>query len=435
VAASVATTFSATTQLESESSTTMPLTAPNLQSNNDNHTSAAAIFYSQFHDFLFLGQASCSLDSGTCAMTIVNAGTNSSYYLKLDSCEVGVHTLSANNRSVFKVLQGTPGLDETLWMPGDYTDIVRPGIALIATCTIPPSKLNQKAGSYVDGHFTVELINGLGSMPAGTNSSAGFKGHWAASSCPPSVTATATVTITSTSTVTLASTTAAVDDTYPQLYSPENSSGMVWSRRLFNDSLLLKTSIDKILYSPGETMRLRGTLTNLTPQTLTVRLAQSIWLTNSEGHKVFWTYPEDGLLNLGMTMPASDPPPFPTAVVIGANQTITLDEMTRDWNMTGLHVSSDASTPRRVVYDNHTVPEGQYLVLFAVGVMNSEGNRVQYVSDKIPFVVDKATISTSTTETTVTEQASNPLTYAWAVAATAAAVILAVVLMLQRMRK
>jgi hypothetical protein len=105
-----------------------------------------------------------------------------------------------------------------------------------------------------------------------------------------------------------------------------------------------------------------------------------------------------------------------------------------DYSTTVWTIGATAATPRRVVYDNHTVPEGQYLVLFAVGVMNSEGNRVQYVSDKIPFVVGNATISTSTTVTTVTKQASDSPTYAWAVSATAAAVVLAVALLLQRRR-
>jgi hypothetical protein len=252
---------------------------------------------------------------------------------------------------------------------------------------------------------------------------------------------TTTETVTRTATVTLASTTEAVDDSHPQLYSPANSSALVWSRRLLNNSLLLKTSIDKLVYSPAGSMRLKGTLTNLTPQPLTVSLMQSIFVTNSEGNNLFWTYPEEFFLYVGMTMPSPDTTPFPTTIEIGPNQTVTLDKITRDWNMTGLHVYDDTVTPSRVIYDNHTVPEGQYIILFTIGVMRTNGveasghSRVQYVSDEIPFEVSKASNVTSASAATVTKQASDPSTYAWAIGATAAALVLAAALLLQRGHK
>ena len=243
-----------------------------------------------------------------------------------------------------------------------------------------------------------------------------------------STAASSTITKTSTETVTRTSTytTAIVETVTDQAVSipslPSNSSAIVWSRLLLSNSLLLKTSIDKFAYSPGETMHLKSTLTNLTPQPITVQLIQQLGI--SGGNDTLWIIPEASFPSIYLKA-MSPPLPKPSTFTLNPKQTITLDGLTRDWNMTGLHVETGVLGGTRAVYDNHPLPEGRYIAFFTIYVDKDGTNYFVPSVEQIPFEISK---------TAASDQNTTSLAYIWASTATIAAVTLAVVLLLQRRR-
>jgi len=163
--------------------------------------------------FIFAETASCSLDTGVCATTIVNTGaefpylTNSSYDLLVDSCHLDIITYSEGNYiTINKSLPGTVG--------GFYANRFPGGTVATSTCSLPTSMLTyEPSGHQATGYFTMELANNLGPLPAGKNATVIFEGNWTGSTKPVTTTSTmisaSTLTTTTTSTVDLTTTTTA----------------------------------------------------------------------------------------------------------------------------------------------------------------------------------------------------------------------------------
>ena len=147
--------------------------------------------------FLFVGTASCSLDTGVCTATIVNTGTNSSYDLKVDGCHMDIITYHNDFYSTYSSFGGTVG--------GFVANRLPAGGVATAACILPTTLLtSEPSGQSATGSFTMELINRLYSNPPGKNASVGFDGTWIASPALATTTSTVTLpnlTITTTSTV------------------------------------------------------------------------------------------------------------------------------------------------------------------------------------------------------------------------------------------
>ncbi|MCL4436331.1 MAG: hypothetical protein M1503_03075 [Thaumarchaeota archaeon] len=148
---------------------------------------------------------------------------------------------------------------------------------------------------------------------------------------PTTVTETATKTTTATSTVT--STTTTNFDT-GDISTILGNGSVITMRRMSNDSLLFTLSIDKQTYHYGETMHIRGTVTNLTPNPMNNFFITEfqIYVYNSTGGEA-WTSPigiYDGLDNLR--------PSFDRQLSIKPHETVEIDYATETWNFTGIHI-------------------------------------------------------------------------------------------------
>lgn len=117
---------------------------------------------------------------------------------------------------------------------------------------------------------------------------------------------------------------------------PANSSAIIRSHMILNGSVFVLLSIDKSVYSPGETVHIKGTATNLTPREVTLLLYHTILV--HDDSKVVWAYPDDVLYDLAGYI--SGGPREPISVTIRSGETATIDGLTRDWNMTGIHIES-----------------------------------------------------------------------------------------------
>jgi hypothetical protein len=151
--------------------------------------------------FLSIGEASCSLNTGVCMVTIANEGTNSSYDLVLAANYCNMDLIYAKNSTTtwYKFANGTAGGQIMNGLP-HLTNV-------IATCTVPTSMLTYESnGSAADSDFRMKLVNNLGATPAGRTAYVHSDGTWTASPVTNTSTTTTTTTAQSTQTTSTTST-------------------------------------------------------------------------------------------------------------------------------------------------------------------------------------------------------------------------------------
>ncbi len=137
---------------------------------------------------------------------------------------------------------------------------------------------------------------------------------------------------------------------------------IIKSRLHFNNSVLSTFSIDKPVYRQDDTAHMKGTFTNLTPKSITLWLyVPGIFVKNDT--KTVWANPE-GII-VGGIGPAPE-----TTITLGPRETVTVDELTANWNMTGIHIESgpdpDGGWWAGARYDKQPVPLGQYKVIWQI---------------------------------------------------------------------
>jgi hypothetical protein len=185
------------------------------------------------------------------------------------------------------------------------------------------------------------------------------------------------VTVTERMTTTSTVSRALLPRTFPP---PANSSAVIRSFYLFNGSVLAALSIDKPVYSQGETVHIKATLTNLTPDYLTLDFDYYTFdISNNIFHDIVWTYPEY------MWGVALAPGPS-TQIVIPPGETKTGGQWSgADWNMKGLHLATNGET---VYYDDHFVPEGQYTLRWEtrLRIRDKGGDGTE---EQISFIITK----------------------------------------------
>ncbi len=169
-----------------------------------------------------------------------------------------------------------------------------------------------------------------------------------------STTVTETATKTTTSSLTVTTTATATVDS-GNISTILTNGSVIAMRRQSNDSLLFTLSIDKQTYHYGETMHIRGTVTNLSPHSnISLFLTEyQIYLINSTGGEA-WTSPlgiYDGLDSLR--------PPFEQEFTLKPYETINVPYATAEWNFTGLMVRPIWAY---ALYTGKLVPEGTYTI-------------------------------------------------------------------------
>jgi hypothetical protein len=255
--------------------------------------------------------------------------------------------------------------------------------------------------------------------------------------------------------ITVTTATSTVSEGLPQTFPPSsNSTAIIRNQMLFNGSISLQMSIDKPVYWPGENVHIRVTVTNRSPTEVSLQLYPSILIYN-ESEKAIWAYPQIDFYDAA-GYPILRGPSTPIPLKLSPTETATIDELTKDWNLTGLHIDSVSApgfSQSKILYDDHPVPEGQYTAALKLFIGVQEGSRTtsQLINENIKFEVRKAatTYSTATTSTitkttattlpvvitmTTTEKAETteaPL-YVWAISATATSAVLAVILLIKR---
>ena len=119
---------------------------------------------------LFAGNVSCSLGTGTCAITLIN---NSTIALEVTGCRMSV-ALSSSDGTVTSLVS-TNG---TIGGPASISDI-QGKTQSKATCSIPTSDLVvQPKGSVEDGVMTIKLLSRYYGSPAGSETHLDFEGAW-----------------------------------------------------------------------------------------------------------------------------------------------------------------------------------------------------------------------------------------------------------------
>lgn len=193
---------------------------------------------------------------------------------------------------------------------------------------------------------------------------------------PEQITSTTTQVSTSIVTVTkrlTTTTTSTVSRDIPQTFPPPaNSTAVIRSFYLLDGRVLATLSVDKPVYSLGETVHFKATLTNLTPNYLALNLDfYAFYIENSSrSNSMVWTYPEY------MHAAGFGPGPPSTQLFLAPNETKTGGQWSgADWNMTGLHdvtTRYPGYTSTRTVYDDHLVPEGQYTLRWDTAIYNND---------------------------------------------------------------
>jgi len=200
-----------------------------------------------------------------------------------------------------------------------------------------------------------------------------------------STTITEVKTITTTSIRKITSTTTVVGDLPSTIPPPANSTAIIRGHLLLNGSIFLMLSIDKPTYVLGDTVHIKGTLTNLTPKNISLSIWDATTKIFNNGN-FLWVSPEWSLQG------GIGPPPIED-VDLRPGEILSLDWATRDWNMTGIHRTSPSSAERSlVIYNGILVPEGQYDVFwnhqFSFRV-NSTYVQEEMIDDTIPFTITK----------------------------------------------
>ncbi|OHE56370.1 MAG: hypothetical protein A3K61_06480 [Thaumarchaeota archaeon RBG_16_49_8] len=195
------------------------------------------------------------------------------------------------------------------------------------------------------------------------------------------------VTITERKTTTI-TTTLSTDVREPPrtLPPPANSSAIIRGYLLLNGSLFVTLSIDKPVYSlGGGDMHVKGTVTNLTPQDVTIQIENAlIWVKNSTGETV-WIYPEsNAAVLIG--------PPTRDSLNIGRGETVLINLATADWNLTGVHTVTTKESNIihvRAVYDEKPLPEGEYTLVWWPRFTLWEGPQTERIEDTVPFTITR----------------------------------------------
>jgi hypothetical protein len=144
-------------------------------------------------------------------------------------------------------------------------------------------------------------------------------------------------------------------------------------------------SIDKPTYVLGDVVHIRGTLTNLTPDNMSLTIWEASTGIIYGDEKRVWEYPE-GFFQLFLA-----PPPI-EEIDLKPGETISLGWATADWNMTGLHRTIKSSGERsRVLYDGFPVPEGQYYLTWKpeFWLRVDDHLHTERIDDAIPFTITK----------------------------------------------
>lgn len=194
---------------------------------------------------------------------------------------------------------------------------------------------------------------------------------------------TITRTKTETSTTTLSTN---MGEQFRTLPPPANSTAVIRGRFLLNGSVFALFSIDKPVYSLGEVVHIKSTITSLSPRNLSLFLdAPVVKVLNSTGEAV-WIYPE------GLYGPMIGP--FPEyRFTLAPGETKTIDQwMTTDWNMIGLNISTTrflGGSRSRIYYEDHFVPDGQYTLILPASICTFNGRGGEYINEKITFTITK----------------------------------------------
>lgn len=138
-------------------------------------------------------------------------------------------------------------------------------------------------------------------------------------------------------------TTSTVNRELPQtLPSPANSTAIIRGLFVGNGTVFMTFSIDKPSYSIGEIVHMKSTITNLTPNYVTVTVGNLHIDVRTSADDLVWTTVH-GILG-----------PYPgDTFYLSPGETKTLEKyMSADWNMKGNEVN----------YNSVFVPEGKYTV-------------------------------------------------------------------------
>ncbi len=212
---------------------------------------------------------------------------------------------------------------------------------------------------------------------------------------PEQITTTTTTTQVSTSVVTVTeryANTVIFTTTLPQTLPPLGGSrAVIRSFLLLDARVLARLSIDKSTYTQGEIVHIKANLTNLTPDVLPLKLTPAVvQIKNSSSGKVVWMYPESGLIDFFG-------PPIENDLELRPGETVTLDRMAADWNMTGIHVVTEqlpGAWSAKALYDGHLVPAGQYTLVWPSSIgsgnrydNNDSRDRYDQIDEKINFTI------------------------------------------------
>lgn len=163
------------------------------------------------------------------------------------------------------------------------------------------------------------------------------------------------------------------------LIVPSNSKAIIRSHLVFNGTILVTYSIDKPIYSIGEIVHIKTTITNLTPNNRSINFGGSlVYVRNNT--KTVWVYPEL-MFSQGLgPLPGSEIDLLPGEIKILKKW------MTADWNMIGLHYTSENDK-----YNDYFVPEGQYTVKWPteIGYDDSKTMHWESIEEEIPFTITK----------------------------------------------
>jgi len=191
-----------------------------------------------------------------------------------------------------------------------------------------------------------------------------------------------TTTITETVTKTNTSTTTIIREPPQILPPPANSTAVIRGRYLLNGSVFATLSIDKPAYSPGEIVHIKATITNITPDDLSLELINSLPKIENISRWAVWMYPEHMFAGgLGAIIEYD--------FHLSPGETLTLDHMTVDWNQVGLHVVTTelpGSFKLTVYHDDNPVPEGQYTLLWPAYIKYYRGDG-ESINEKIDFTI------------------------------------------------
>lgn len=195
------------------------------------------------------------------------------------------------------------------------------------------------------------------------------------------LTTTSSITITEIST----KTTTIVKELPQTIPSPANSNAIIRGYLISNGSVFVTFSIDKPVYSLGEDIHIKATITNFTPNNISFSSGTAmIWIEN-ETRKRSWAHPESTFGG------GFGPAPRTNWINLGSEETISLDWASIDWNMTGLQrifTRHSSLLSSKVVYNDFLVPEGQYMLIWSPNFSFQNINN-EKISDIIPFTITK----------------------------------------------